>query len=74
MNLRGQREEHARACKFVEISPSIHAGRDPKEDRFLELAVDGRADAIVTGDRDLLVLHPFRGIAILTPAGYHARG
>ena len=41
---------------------------------LLELAVDGRADVIVTGDKDLLVLHPFRGISILTPADYLARG
>jgi predicted nucleic acid-binding protein len=34
--------------------------------------VHGRADVIVTGDRDLLALNPFRGIAILTPAAYLA--
>ena len=33
----------------------------------------GRADVIVTGDTDLLALHPFRGIAILTPADYLER-
>jgi predicted nucleic acid-binding protein len=32
--------------------------------------VNGRADIIVTGDRDLLDLHPFSAIAILTPAAY----
>jgi putative PIN family toxin of toxin-antitoxin system len=55
---------------YVEIHGPIRACRDPKDDKFLELAVDGRADAIVTGDSDLLELHPFRGIAILTPADY----
>ena len=55
---------------LVEIQAPIRACRDPKDDKFLELAVDGRADAIVTGDSDLLDLHPFRGIAILTPADY----
>ena len=40
----------------------------PKDDKFLELAVTGRADVIVTGDRDLLALNPFRSIAIITPA------
>jgi putative PIN family toxin of toxin-antitoxin system len=54
----------------IEIFYSIRACRDPKDDMFLELAVDGRVDAIVTGDSDLLELHPFRGIAILTPADY----
>jgi putative PIN family toxin of toxin-antitoxin system len=52
----------------------IRACRDPKDDKFLELAVHGRADAIVTGDQDLLTLNPFRGIAILTPADYLKTG
>jgi uncharacterized protein len=50
--------------------PPICACRDPKDDEFLEAAVHGRADAIVTGDADLLDLHPFRGIAILAPRDY----
>jgi predicted nucleic acid-binding protein len=48
----------------------IRACRDPRDDKFLEVAVNGRADAIVTGDQDLLVLNPFQGIPILSPAGY----
>jgi uncharacterized protein len=59
---------------FVSILHSIRACRDPKDDKFLEVAVHGHADLIITGDRDLLVLHPFRGIAILTPGDYLARG
>jgi len=55
---------------FVPILTPIRACRDPRDDKFLEVAVNGRADAIVTGDQDLLVMHPFRGIAILSPAGY----
>jgi putative PIN family toxin of toxin-antitoxin system len=51
----------------------IRACRDPRDDKFLEVAVHGRADAIITGDRDLLDLNPFRGIAILTPAEYLER-
>ncbi len=41
--------------------------RDPKDDIFLSVAVAGRADLIVTGDNDLLRLHSFRGIPIVTP-------
>lgn len=55
---------------FLEIVPverRIQACRDPKDDKFLEVAVHGRADALITGDADLLVLHPFFDIAILTP-------
>lgn len=62
--------EYMRACERVEVFHSIRACRDPKDDMFLELAVDGHADAIVTGDRDLQALHPFREIAIFTPADY----
>jgi len=54
----------------VEIPSPIRACRDPKDDKFLEVAVHGQADAILTGDADLLALDPFRGIRILTPAAY----
>lgn len=62
--------EFANACETVEIVSPVRACRDPKDDKFLEVAVQGRADIIVTGDSDLLVLNPFRGIAILTPEEY----
>ncbi|HEY5210063.1 MAG TPA: putative toxin-antitoxin system toxin component, PIN family [Stellaceae bacterium] len=45
----------------------VLACRDPTDDKFLELAINGRADVIVSGDADLLVLHPFRGIPIVLP-------
>lgn len=54
----------------VTITERIAACRDPTDDKFLELAVSGRADAIVSGDADLLALDPFRSIPILTPAKF----
>ena len=54
----------------VEPTIPIEACRDPDDDKFLELAVEGDADLIISGDSDLLVLHPFRGIAILSPADF----
>jgi putative PIN family toxin of toxin-antitoxin system len=48
----------------------IAACRDPKDDKFLDVAVSGKADVIVSGDQDLLVLHPFSGIPILPPAAF----
>lgn len=48
----------------------ITACRDPKDDKFLEVAVAGEADVIVSGDDDLLVLHPFAGIPIVEPATF----
>jgi putative PIN family toxin of toxin-antitoxin system len=41
--------------------------RDPKDNKFLALALSGQASHIVTGDSDLLVLQPYRDIAIVTP-------
>lgn len=46
------------------------ACRDPNDDKFLEVAVAGEAHVIVSGDQDLLALHPFQGIPILTPADF----
>ncbi len=51
--------------KFVEITAQIDECRDPKDNKYLELAISGEADSIVTGDEDLLVLHPFRQIPII---------
>ena len=56
--------------ELVEVVQSVRASRDPTDDKFLEVSVNGRADVIVSGDRDLLVLHPCRGIHILTPTDY----
>lgn len=58
---------------YISNPPPIRACRDPRDDKFLEVAVHGRADVIVTGDADLLALHPFRGIAIMTPSAYLER-
>jgi uncharacterized protein len=55
---------------FIEPTEEVRACRDAKEDKFLELAVSGRAAYIISGDADLLELHPFRGIAIMTAAEF----
>ena len=44
--------------------------RDSKDNIFLDIAFAGQADIIVTGDKDLLVLHPFEGIQIITPRDF----
>jgi putative PIN family toxin of toxin-antitoxin system len=66
-------ERVASLVEIIEVVQSIRASRDPKDDKILEAAVNGRADVIVTGDKDLLDLNPFRGIAIVTPADYLSR-
>lgn len=60
-------------CSLVEFVPIIRRVRecrDPDDDKILEVALNGRADVIITGDEDLLALHPWREIAILSPAEY----
>lgn len=59
-----------RAAVVIEPAVHVRACRDPSDDKFLELAVTAEAACIVSGDEDLLVLHPFRGIPILTPAQF----
>ncbi|HEY3910481.1 MAG TPA: putative toxin-antitoxin system toxin component, PIN family [Stellaceae bacterium] len=63
-------EEVLTSAELVPITEQIVACRDPKDDKFLELAVSGHADLIISGDVDLLTLNPFRGIPIITPAFY----
>jgi uncharacterized protein len=62
-----------RVAEFVPIVYPVRECRDPKDDKFLEVALNGKADVILTGDADLLALHPWHGIAILPPAQYLKR-
>jgi putative PIN family toxin of toxin-antitoxin system len=55
----------------VEVEPLC---RDSKDNKFLALALAAEADAVVSSDEDLLVLNPWRGIPILTPAEFLASG
>ncbi len=59
--------------EMVEIMHEVHDCIDIKDNKFLELALSGKADAIVSGDDHLLRLHPWRGIPILKPADYLAQ-
>ncbi|MBY0436416.1 MAG: putative toxin-antitoxin system toxin component, PIN family [Cyclobacteriaceae bacterium] len=51
-------------------SVKISACRDAKDNMFLELAISGKADCIITNDADLLVLSPFENIPIITPKAF----
>ena len=62
-----------RAVEIVTVTEAVRASRDPKDDKMLEAAVNGQAGVIITGDQDLLVLNPFRGIAIETVDQYLRR-
>ncbi|MBN3989271.1 MAG: putative toxin-antitoxin system toxin component, PIN family [Nostoc sp. NMS2] len=53
-------------AQFIDVTEQIDECRDPKDNKYLELALSSQAECIVTGDDDLLVLNPWRGIEILT--------
>ena len=57
-------------AELTPITKRIQACRDPKDDKFLELAVNGHAEFIVSNDKDLLVLRMFRDIPIISPTEF----
>ena len=59
-----------RIVEMVTILHAVHDCRDVRDNQILEVAVNGQAQVIATGDEDSLVLNPFRGISILRPADY----
>jgi uncharacterized protein len=58
------------SAELVTITERITICRDPADDKFLELAVNGHADVIISGDDDLLALDTFREIPIITAAAF----
>ncbi|WP_204353011.1 putative toxin-antitoxin system toxin component, PIN family [Salinicola peritrichatus] len=59
--------------RLIPITQRISACRDPKDDKFLDVALNGEAQLLLAGDQDLLELHPFHGIEILRPADFLER-
>jgi putative PIN family toxin of toxin-antitoxin system len=57
-------------AEFIPIVQVVRECRDPRDDKFLEVALNGRADVMITGDGDLLAMNPWRGIAIVSPKDY----
>lgn len=56
--------------EWVLIEGAILGCRDLDDDTFLETALTGRADCLVTGDGDLLAMSPFRDVSILRPVEF----
>ena len=52
--------------EFIEVASAITICRDLKDNFILALSIDGNADYIVTGDKDLLSLNGFKGKKIIT--------
>ena len=73
-NLEAQREEVVktigRVVKHIVLQTAVTDCRDPDDNKFLALALDSAAESIVTGDRDLLELHPWRGVQVLTAGDF----
>ena len=63
----------AQVSKVIGVQTRVTDCSDPKDNKFLELAIDGNAQLIVSGDSHLRDMHPFRGIVIVTPAELLAR-
>ena len=63
-------DQLAVTAEFVSIIQKVRECHDPKDDKFLEVALNGRAHLIITGDADLRALNPWRKITILTPREY----
>ena len=63
-----------RIAEMVPVVYAVHECCDPKDNKFLEVAVNGEAEMIITGDEDLLVLDSFREIRIVTPAMFLEMG
>jgi len=55
-------------AEFVGVSGAPMGCRDRSDDPFLETALAGECGLIVSGDQDLLSLHPWRGVQVLSPA------
>ena len=58
--------------ELIQPDRRIAVCRDPRDDKFLELAVSSNAQVIVSGDEDLLTLSPFERIPIVSPARFLA--
>jgi putative PIN family toxin of toxin-antitoxin system len=69
-----RREVFLQALREAAIwfAPSVRIAdcRDPKDNKYLELALAAGAETIVSSDEDLLVLHPWRSVRILRPGDY----
>ena len=60
------------SARLLTPATDVSVCRDPQDNHLLALALDGEAEYLITGDRDLLVLSPFRDILVETPAGFFA--
>lgn len=63
-------EEYLRVVSLVAVTKVGKGCRDTTDDKFLSLALSASASVIVSSDPDLLVMHPYEGIAVVDPNGF----
>ncbi len=61
-------EKYREMVNVIDVLDEVQDCRDPRDDKFLSLALAAKADLIVSSDADLQVLNPYRGIPVLSPA------
>jgi len=62
--------EFEKNSQLIQVHAKIDACRDPKDNKFLELAIESMASCIITGDEDLLILNPFEEVPILKASDF----
>ena len=62
--------DYRNAVLLVNIIYVVNDFRDAKDNKFLEVAVNANASHLISGDDDLLVLHPYGDIQIVSPANF----
>lgn len=63
-------EQISREAEFIQIKSEVKICRDPKDNFLLSLAKDGKANYLITGDKDLTSIHTFEKTRILTMAEF----
>ena len=63
-------ERDAAISELVTVTEHVIASRDPNDNKFLSLAVVGRADCVTRGDNGLLGRVEFKGVHLYRPAEF----
>ena len=61
---------YAQTIQIIPTTLTITDCRDAKDNKFLETAICGEATYLISGDDDLLILHPYKGLSIITPGEF----
>jgi uncharacterized protein len=60
-------------AEFINVTSKVNICRDHKDNFLLALCTDGKADFLITGDEDLLVMKKFKKTAIISFTEYYRR-